>query len=305
MRVTLASLCAPVGLDARDAVLIRMTNNAVFHLPHDGVVVRVATTPALFHRVAKVIAVARWLRGSAVPAVELDERFEQPLRAAGTSRPAKHLLAPRQSLGPESLATVWRYTRPADPPPGARDLARVIRRWHELPAPPVALPAWDPVGDARRRLSGAAGLDDTDRAFLLERYDALEADLSRLEPVLPTGVVHGDAHTGNLIRTADGTVVVCDFDNTCVGPLEWDLVPAAYGALRFGAPARHREMVAISGHDVTQSPNWPVLRTARELQMVTSVVPILAGNPRVAAQFHHRLRSIRDGDDTARWQPYT
>jgi Phosphotransferase enzyme family len=287
MRVVLASLCVPVGLDARGAVLIRMTNNAVFHLPHDGVVVRVATTPALFHRVAKVIAVVRWLRATAVPSVELDERFEQPLRAAGT------------------LATVWRYTRPADPPPGARDLARVMCRWHELPAPPMALPSWDPVGDARRRLSDAAGLDDADRAFLLERYEALEEDLTRLEPVLPTGVVHGDAHTGNLIRTAHGTVVVCDFDNTCVAPFEWDLVPAAYGALRFGTPERHREMVAAYGHDVTRSANWPVLRSVRELQMVTSVVPILTGSPRVAAQFHHRLRSIREGDETARWQPYT
>ena len=37
------------------------------------------------------------------------------------------------------------------------------------------LPAWNPVGDARRRLSDATGLDDADRAFLLERYDALEA----------------------------------------------------------------------------------------------------------------------------------
>jgi hypothetical protein len=119
------------------------------------------------------------------------------------------------------------------------------------------------------------------------------------------GVVHGDAHTGNLIRTIDGTVVICDFDNTCIAPREWDLVPAACGAIRFDAPTRHRDVVTVHGDDVTRFPTWPVLRTARELQMVTSVVPVLAGNARVAAQFRHRLRSIRDGDDTATWQPYT
>ena len=286
LRVALASLCVPVGLDARDAVLIKMTNNAVFHLPHDDVVVRMATTPALFHRVAKVIAVARWLRGTPVPGVELDGRFDQPLRAGGT------------------LATVWRYARPIAPAPAPADLAQIIRRWHGLPAPPFVLPAWDPVGDARRRLSDAAGLDDDDRAYLLERYDALEADLAGFEPVLPAGVIHGDAHTGNLIPT-DGGVVVCDFDNTCIGPREWDLVPSAYGAIRFGAPARHRQVVTAYGHDVTRLPTWPVLRTARELQMVTSVVPVLAGNPRVAAQFRHRLRTIRAGDHTATWRPYT
>lgn len=287
MRVLLATLCAPVGLDPRDARLIKMTNNAVFHLPRDGVVVRMATTPALFHRVHKVIAVAGWLAGTDVPAAELDARFDQPLRAAGT------------------LATVWRYVHPTAPRPDARSLAGVIRRWHELETPPLGLPVWDPVADARLRLSDANGLDETDRVYLLERYDALEADLAALDPTLPTGVIHGDAHTGNLIRAADGTVVIADFDNTSIGPREWDLVPVAYGAARFDAPERHQGFVDAYGYDVTRSPSWPVLRTARELQMVTSVVPVLASNPGVAAQFRHRLRSIRNRDDGARWQPYT
>jgi hypothetical protein len=286
MRVTLKVLCEPVGLDPSGARLIKMTNNAVFHLPHEGVVVRMATTSTLFHRVAKVIAVANWLAGTDIAAVELDSRFDQPLRAAGT------------------LATVWRYVEPTAPPPDARDLARIIRRWHKKEAPPLGLPAWNPVTDARFRLSDANGLDESDHAYLLERYDELEAELAAIDPMLVTGVIHGDAHTGNLIRAADGAVVIADFDNTCIGPREWDLVPAACGAIRFGAPERHRVFVAVYGHDVTRSRNWPVLRTARELQMVTSVVPVLTSNPAIAAQFRRRLQSIRNGDDNARWQPY-
>lgn len=287
MRAVLAQLCAPVGLKLGDARLIKMTNNAVFHLPREDVVVRIATTARLFHRVDKVIAVARWLVGTDVPAVELDNRFDQPLRAAG------------------SLATVWRYVHPDEPRPDARSLAEVIRRWHTIAAPPLWLPGWNPVADARLRLSDANGLDDADHAYLSERYDALEAELAELNPILPAGVIHGDAHTGNLIRTAGGSVVIADFDNTCIGPHEWDLVPVAYGATRFGRRDWHHAFVEVYGYDVTQSPSWPVLRTVRELQMVASVVPILASNPGVAAQFRHRLDSIRRGDHHARWQRYT
>lgn len=287
MRAVLAVLCSSAGLDAHDARLIKMTNNAVFHLPREGVVVRVAMTSTLFHRVEKVIVVARWLAATDVPAIELDRRFEQPLRAAGT------------------LATVWRYVRPSEPPPDVRGLAHVIRRWHDLGASPRRLPAWNPIGDARRRLSDADGLDDADRDYLLARYDALEADLTDLDPALPSGAIHGDAHTGNLIRTTTGGVVIGDFDNTCIGPREWDLVPVAYGAIRFGTPDWQRTFAEVYGHDVTRSPSWPVLRTVRELQMVTSVVPILTSNPRVADQFRRRLASIRVGDDHARWQRYT
>jgi aminoglycoside phosphotransferase (APT) family kinase protein len=287
MRAVLARLCATVGLRPDDARLIKMTNNAVFHLPRDGVVVRIATTSRLFHRVDKVIAVARWLARTEVPAVELDGRFDQPLRAAGT------------------LATVWRHVPPAKPRPDARSLAGVIRRWHAIVGPPLWLPRWNPVADARLRLSDAAGLDDADHAYLSERYDALEAELVELDPVLPAGVIHGDAHTGNLVRTARGAVVIVDFDNTCIGPREWDLVPVAYGAARFGRRDWQQEFVEVYGYDVTRSPSWPVLRTVRELQMVASVVPVLASNPGVAAEFRHRLDTIRRGDHQARWQRYT
>jgi aminoglycoside phosphotransferase (APT) family kinase protein len=287
MRAVLGRLCATVGLQPDDARLIKMTNNAVFHLPREGVVVRIATTARLFHRVENVIAVARWLAGTDVPAVELDDRFDQPLRAAGT------------------LATVWRYVHPAQPPPDARSLAEVIRRWHTFDGPPLWLPRWNPIADARLRLSDANGLDHADHAYLSARYDALEAELAGLDSVLPTGVIHGDAHTGNLIRASGGAVVIADFDNTCMGPREWDLVPVAYGAARFGRRDWQQEFVEVYGHDVTRSPSWPVLRTVRELQMVASVVPILASDPGVASQFRHRLDTIRRGDHQARWQRYT
>ena len=54
----------------------------------------------------------------------------------------------------------------------------------------------------------------------------LRGAASRLEPFLeapePTQTLHGDAHPGNLIATRNGLVWI-DFEDVCLGPLEWDL----------------------------------------------------------------------------------
>jgi thiamine kinase-like enzyme len=35
--------------------------------------------------------------------------------------------------------------------------------------------------------------------------------------------LHGDAHPGNLIATREGGLVWIDFEDVCLGPVEWDL----------------------------------------------------------------------------------
>jgi thiamine kinase-like enzyme len=35
--------------------------------------------------------------------------------------------------------------------------------------------------------------------------------------------LQGDAHPGNLIATRDGGLVWIDFEDNCLGPVEWDL----------------------------------------------------------------------------------
>jgi hypothetical protein len=47
-----------------------------------------------------------------------------------------------------------------------------------------------------------------------------------------------------------------------------------------------------------------VLRRLRELQLVTSVLPVLDANPALRPQWRLRLDSLRDGDDGVRWSPY-
>ena len=99
--------------------------------------------------------------------------------------------------------------------------------------------------------------------------------------------------------------VLCDFDGVGVGPREWDLVPVAVGALRFGYASDLQQRFARAyGVDVTAWPGFGVLRRLRELQLVGSVVPVLAANPALRPQWRLRLESLRRRDVGARWSPY-
>ncbi|SDC78564.1 phosphotransferase enzyme family protein [Actinokineospora iranica] len=285
LRAALAAVCAETGLDHAGASLLRFTNNAVFRLAHDPVVVRIVGSVSLRHRVRKVVRVARWFAEQDVPAVRLVEGLEQPVFVG------------------DYAATVWEAVPKIGRQPNAGDLARLLRRVHSLP-PPV-LPEWDPLDDIRRRLGEAEGLDSDELLFLRDRCDEVAARLTSLEYALPRGFVHGDAHLGNVIPAPDGPVL-CDFDSSCVGPPEWDLTPLAVGVSRFGEPtARYRELAVGYGFDVTRWAGFPVLREVRELKLITSVLPIMNSSPEVRPELLRRLRDFRIGDTTARWSRYT
>ncbi|WP_184695498.1 aminoglycoside phosphotransferase family protein [Saccharothrix tamanrassetensis] len=286
LTAVLERLCTPLGLTHRDARLVKFTSNAVFDLPTDRVVVRIVGSMALRHRAEKVVRVARWLAAHDVPAVRLVEEFPQPLAVGG------------------HLATIWHTVASDGAPVDGRDLGLLLCRIHELPAPPFELPRWSPLDDVRRRIADAEELSAPDREYLEERVAVLEARLTDLPTVLPEGVVHGDAHLGNLIPSPDGPVI-CDFDSTSIGPREWDLSTLPVGVARFGHPAHwYRQLARVYRFDVTRWAGFAVLRDVRELKLTTSVLPILRSHPEVRDELRRRLQALRVGDTTTPWTPY-
>lgn len=281
-----AQVCDRAGLDHRGARLLKFTANAVYRLRADPAVIRIAGSTALRHRVGKVVRVAGWLAEHHVPAVRLLPGLDQPVEVDGY------------------LATVWQAVPEGGRRPSTRDLAGLLRGLHGLPLPPFELPAWQPLDDVRRRLGDAEGLDPADRRFLLRRCAELAERLATVDYPLAECVVHGDAHLGNLIPSPAGPVL-CDFDSTCLGPPEWDLTPIPVGLRRFGGSRRSAAAFSRAyGFSVTGWPGYAVLREVRELKLVTSVLPILRSNPRVAPELRKRLDSVRTGDTSAGWSRY-
>ncbi len=286
MTAAMHQVAAGLGVSAGDARLLHLTNNAVFALPSAAIVIRIARTHRLHDRVSKVVRLAQWFAHVDAPAIRLAADVEQPVQVG------------------RLLASVWKYVPPTSPAPTAEDLGRALREFHTPSVPPFPLPVWDPVGDARRRLDEAEGLGDHARGFLVGWCDRLEPRLAALRCATEGQLIHGDAHVGNLLREPSGRVVLCDFDATCVGPRQVDLVAVAVGEARFGGDGSYRSLVDSYGCDVTTDPNWSLLRETRELKMIAAAVPLLASSANIVHEFTTRLQSVMEGDHQARWTPF-
>jgi hypothetical protein len=286
MRRTLTNLCDRLGVDDIDARLLRLTNNAVYALPGAGLVVRITRTHRLHARVHKVVALGSWFVEVNAPTIRLADQVDQPM--------ADGML----------LASVWRYVPPCQPLPDAGDLGVTLRAFHSLGIPPMRLPQWDPIGDSRSRLDDAEGLADSDRDYLLAWCERLEPRIQAFRDSAEPGLVHGDAHEGNLLRDVSGGVLMCDFDSTCLGPWQVDLVPAPANEARFGGTGGHHRLAAAYGYDITRDPSWPLLQEARELKMIAAAVPLLASAPGVADEFRLRLNTVRNKDTRTRWTAF-
>ncbi|WP_043738121.1 phosphotransferase enzyme family protein [Nocardia asiatica] len=288
LRSALLTICDVVGLDAEDATLIKYTNNVVWRLASP-VVVRIGVGAIGRARAPRVARLARWLTERAAPVPRLMPELAQPV------------------ILDDFAATFWEWLPGADDQWEVTDLAAPMRAIHGLDVPAdveAGLPHWNPFAAARQRLEAADPiLPASDRAWLSEQWEHVEGFYSQLPPS-PHGIIHGDAHTGNLLRDDHGRAILCDLDSAGIGPLPWDLAISAVDALRFGPRHDFARLTAAYGRDFTTEPAWPALLRIRELGLVTSVLPDLARRPDVAAEHARRLRALRDGDSTEPWRPY-
>lgn len=301
----LRDIAGAAGIDPAGAVLLRYTMNAVYKLPAANLVLRIAPA-ANRSTVRRVTKIAHRLAELDLPTARLAPGVPEPIET------------------PNWAATAWTYLPQI---PGQRhrqaELAQPLLAIHSLHDLGFPLPQWDPVSRAQSRLEiaaaaqdeeldhlqtwakGKVGLDLSDLIdWLRKRSRSARDAASSTDWRLPTSVIHGDAHAGNLLTDTRGQAVLGDLDSVSIGPPEWDLVPAAHGVERFGDPReQYDELSAAYGFDLLASPTWPTLRSIRELQIVTSVIDGLSGRPDVADELAHRLRSLIGGD-TATWHRY-
>ncbi|GAA4199905.1 aminoglycoside phosphotransferase family protein [Microbispora amethystogenes] len=277
-----SALCHAAGVDPRGASLVRICANVVYYLPRVNAVVRIASVD-MAAKARRAIRMAHWLEDIGFPAVRV------------------HWDVPEVVIVDGAVATFWQYLPQPRQAPSVVRLAPLLRRLHnELP--PFRLPSWDPVSDARANLQLAADtLADRDCDFLLRWCDRLDVELASNPYGLPYGLIHGDAWAGNLLWDGE-EVVLCDLDQMCHGPLEWDLVPTVVNGLRFGHPGVE-EFLGSYGFDVMASESFSLLRQARELTMLTGALPALSSRPSIAHEISRRIANLRDAGPR-RWTPY-
>lgn len=287
--ILLQQVCTAAGLDPRGSVRLPGRANAVYQLPHANAVARLRQThnsPEWDRRVATSVQVTRWLAEQSYPAVQPLDAVSQPVTVDGWT------------------ATFWRYESPDEDVTSAHvtDLARLLRRLHTLPTPPIELPATDPLGSLPNDLhQHPEALTRQQRDWLSRRCADITAayPTAPMPPELDHGLIHGDAHTGNLIP-ARGGFVVCDWDSVSYGPRAQDLIPSLYRVVRLGSPrTTWLEMCSAYGIDpaLEHHPGMRLLHRAREIRALAAYIRAAARSMAAKAELDKRMRTLMTDED--------
>ena len=188
---------------------------------HDGANVVVDLAPAPV--VARVATLTTRVRADVRVPFGREVALATSLTAAGAAVvPPSDLLPPGPHEHDGSVLSFWRRVELLPDRPSPQDAGRALAALHEVLAdlpvpatPPLDTPLDDLAAFAARGAEWA--VPDRQLDALARRLDALRPRLGG-EP----RALHGDPHPGNLLATADGWVWG-DLEDTCTGPVEWDL----------------------------------------------------------------------------------
>jgi aminoglycoside phosphotransferase (APT) family kinase protein len=284
---TLQQACDAAGLDAGGARLMRLGSNAVYHLA-DPIVARIAPESALAEA-RRAVDVARWLKSVDYPAVRALE-VDQPV------------------VVDRRIVTFWEsVSDDGDVYASTAEVAEVLVKLHSLEPPSeLELGPTQPFDRADKRVQASSWIGEDERSLLRERLADVQSRYAELTFALPSGVIHGDANVGNVLRDQRGRPVVIDLDGFAIGPREWDLIQTAIFYDRFGWHTReeYEAFVRVYGFDIMTWPGYPVLRDARELLMTIWLSQKDGADERTSAEFKKRINALRTGASRKDWLPY-
>ena len=286
-REVLARACALAALDSNGARMLRFGENALFHLPAEAVVVRIARTMDYWVDAIKEVAVSRWLASTGFPATTV-QQVTQPLEVLGHPITFWQFIDGRNG----TLADI-------------AHLGTLLRRLHALPRPTgFDLPDEDILGRVLGRI-GRAPISSVDKDFLLCRFNELSAEVSRLRYPLPPAPTHGDAHVQNMM-IRDNRPVFIDFERFAWGHPEWDISMTAteYQTAGWWTDAEYESFTEAYGYDITSwTEGFPVLRTVHEIKMTTWLMQNVNESPDIAREYAARMQTIR-GRPGVLWHPF-
>lgn len=267
--------------------MLRLGDHAVFRIDGGRVVSRVGRHADRLPSVRREVAVAQWLTAEGYPSARLVTEAEQPVVVEGHP------------------VTFWKGLADCEKYASTREMGELLRWLHGLEPPQFSLPDLRPFDKVEQRLRRAVIRAET-RTYLADLAGELVADYKQLEFALPLGHLHGDFNIGNVLRDAEGNPKVIDLDGFATGPREWDLVQAAmyYDSFGWHTDAEYADFTEGYGFDVRQWSGYTVLRSVRELLMVTWLAQNAGANPRAAEEVEKRVETLRSGGSRRDWAPF-
>jgi hypothetical protein len=242
------SAAAGLGIASTDPAVLSDGANVIVHLAPSPVVAKVAaSTPAV--RTDS----GAWLQR------ELDVAGYLAKGGADVMAPSSEVPATTHHADGHVMS-FWPYLKPSgDARPDAATVGAMLRDLHaELRSYPGDVPVLAPLSDIPAFLARPeTQLGEKDAAILTSAFERLTAELAATSY---TGqVLHGDAGAGNLMDAGQGQWVWHDFEDTCFGPVAWDLAPSAASQVLDGS-----QVLAAYGPGVDEDQ----LAVCRELRLL-------------------------------------
>ena len=279
--------CAFADVDPDGIEMLRFGDHAVFRIDGGRIVSRVGRSADRLPSVRREVAVAMWLSVRQYPAARLVTDAEQPVVVDGHP------------------VTFWAGLADGDTYASTREMGELLRQLHELEPPTFSLPPLHPFDKVKKRLEQAVIPAGTHK-YLATLAEELAAEYDRLRFVLPAGPLHGDFNIGNVLRDAAGHPKVIDLDGFVTGPREWDLMQTAmyYDSFGWHTKAEYVDFADSYGFDVREWSGYEVLRSVRELLMVTWLSQNAGTNSRAADEVEKRVETLRSGGSRRDWAPF-
>lgn len=284
--------------DAIDAVQRFVTERGLAVSPsvvadRSNLVLRLAPLP-IVARVAMATSAARvgmdWLARE----VEVS-RFLGP---ALSTVPSDLIDAGPHRLG-DHIVSFWveeETLREIDPLDAGRALHRCHARLKGYPAERLPyLGAWDEVRAVKARLEGEALLTPSEMARIERAFARAEATWDRVpQRSASMQAIHGDAHLGNVLGTARGPIWT-DWEDTFVGPIEYDLASLRSRAELFGED-RARIDAACAAYGPHDAALVRELGLVRNVQVILWLTLFALRQPELLPRVRARIAALeRDG----------
>jgi Ser/Thr protein kinase RdoA (MazF antagonist) len=275
--------CATLGVNSSDAVPLHGRANAVYLLPHANAVLRLRLTrhnQEWEQRLAISVEVTRWLAEQGFPTV-VPLPIDQPISIDGWT------------------ATFWKYeaVQRSEAATTVVNLAELLRQLHATPAPPIDLPETDPLGSLQTDLCNDNILNHEHREWLSAQVDDIKRSYPRTPLPLDKGLIHGDAHAGNILHVVGDRSLLGDWDSVSRGPRVQDLIPTLHRVRHFEHPyAEWRRLCVAYGvdADIEHHPGVQLLQRARELRSLAAYIRGAAQSD-IRAELEKRLRTLMTG----------
>ncbi|XGV94733.1 MAG: phosphotransferase [Leptolyngbya sp. BL-A-14] len=190
------------------AIVLQHRSNAIIRLFPTNIVARVATIRETVRQgsdwFVREMAIARYLATTEAPIIPPSPDID----------PGLH-----QHLG--LVLGFWKFVEILEQPFDPYRAGQALRTCHQaLETFSGNLPMLALLTEARQLLvqTVAATLSPADVDLLMQIGERSHHQLSQL----PMQAIHGDAHSGNVLNTSQG-VLWTDWEDTFIGPIEWDL----------------------------------------------------------------------------------